>query len=172
VFVLAWLPFATNGGALLAGLSEYGLRWEAASLVFRWLEAPFAAVLERDGTWSDPRRVARVIAALLWLAVAACAWFRVEDPVRATGVAIGAFLVLSPTLHPWYLAWIVPFVAVTGSAAWLLLVALAPLLYWPLAGWHASGVWVEPGWLWPAVALPFFGSRLAGLVGGRKATPS
>ncbi|MCZ6596616.1 MAG: hypothetical protein O7B99_03150, partial [Planctomycetota bacterium] len=42
--------------------------------------------------------------------------------------------------------------------AFALLFALAPLFYWPLAGWRADGVWTEPAWLWPVVAAAFFGA--------------
>ena len=35
-----------------------------------------------------------------------------------------------------------------------------PLCYWLLPRWHALGVWEEPAWLWPFLALPFFGLLL------------
>ena len=63
---------------------------------------------------------------------------------------------LTPTLHPWYLTWVIPFLALYRSRAWVFLAAVAPLLYWPLTEWHATGEWIEPVWLWPALALPFF----------------
>src|SRR5207244_12989540 len=81
---------------------------------------------------------------------------RGTDLVQGTGLAIAGFLVLSPTLHPWYLAWIAPFVALRPSLAWCVLIAAAPLLYAPLAGWQHEGKWIEPAWEWPVVALPFF----------------
>jgi hypothetical protein len=49
-----------------------------------------------------------------------------------------------------------PFLALRFSAAWAWLVVAAPLLYWPLPRWKTEGVWSEPTWLWPVVALPFF----------------
>ena len=36
-------------------------------------------------------------------------------------VAIGTFLILAPTLHPWYLTWIVPFLCFNKNRAWLVL---------------------------------------------------
>ncbi len=160
VFVLGWAPFAlVTGPELFRGLSEYALRWEAGSLVYRWVELPFAAFLERDGGPLDARRVARVAVGLVWLAVVVREWRRPRDLVRSAGVAVGALLVLSPTLHPWYLAWAVPFVALRPSRSWLVLLVLAPLLYAPLAAWHAEEVWREPAWLWPALAVPFFALR-------------
>ena len=163
----AFVPilFLEGGFAGLgAGLGEYGLRWEASSLVYRFVEPLAASVTELFGAagsgWSDPRRVARALIGAVWLAVVGASALRRVEPIAGTGAAIGLFLVLSPTLHPWYLTWVVPFVALDPSARarapWLVLVALAPLAYWPLEGWIAEGVWEEPPWLWPVLALPFF----------------
>ena len=62
---------------------------------------------------------------------------------------------LSPTLHPWYLTWALPFLACFPSRAWTWLLALAPLCYSVVARWQLEGLWQEPAWLWPLWALPF-----------------
>lgn len=164
-----FLPLTLFEGGLRGldgGLSEYGLRWESTSLVYRWIEPAFAAAFERDGTWTDPRRLGRMTIGLAWLACGALAWRRRAAPVAATGTLIAAFLVLSPTLHPWYLTWVVPFLALRAPSlarsAWLLLVAAAPLFYLTLVRWRTEGVWEEPAWLWPAIALPFLVLLAAG----------
>ena len=89
---------------------------------------------------------------------------RIPDAVRGTGFLIGAWLVLTPTLHPWYVCWMLPFVALFPSAPWIWLAFAAPLLYWPLGRWQSEGIWTEPGWLWPAVALSLavFGFNMLG----------
>lgn len=156
---LSFVPFLFMSGAergLFRGLSQYGLRWESTSLVFRWLDQASRSILVRCPDLYDPQWMPRCIAALLWFAAGLRAWMSSRDPIRATGSFIGAFLVLSPALHPWYLAWMLPFVALRSSGAWLWLFAAAPLMYWPLDGWRERGVWVEPVWLWPVIALPFF----------------
>ncbi len=151
---------ALEGGfsGLGAGLSQYALRWESTSLLYRHVEPladSLAAALGLEGGWADPRRLGRAAIGGVWLALAAFLWFRRVEPVRACGVLVGAFLVLSPTLHPWYLAWVVPFVALRPGLAWTWLLAAAPWLYAPLARWRDAGVWEEPAWLWPGVAVPF-----------------
>jgi hypothetical protein len=148
---LGTLPFFLLTGAIprASGLGTYAFRWESASLVYRWIEPCFVHFFPYDETWSDPRRLARVAVAGAWLALGAWAWRRRLDPVRAAGVLCAGFVVLTPTLHPWYLAWSVPFLAFT-PALWLAALAgLAPLLYWPLARGRAEGVWSEPAWLHP-----------------------
>jgi len=165
VLALCALGFAPlvlmEGGlsGLTSGLSEYGLRWESTSLVYRWIEPAFAAAFERDGGGLDPRRLGRLTIAVVWAAWGLLTWRRKKSPVAATGTLIGAFLVLSPTLHPWYLTWILPFLALQprslARSAWLLLVAASPLFYLTLVRWRSEGVWEEPAWLWPAIAVPF-----------------
>lgn len=147
--------YALQVGSLprATGLGQYALRWESFSLVFRWVEPLFGGA--RDESWSDPRRLARAAVALIWLAVAALAWRRRLEPARAAWWMVGALLVLTPTLHPWYLTWIVPLLALRRSLAWTWLLAVAPLLYWPVPRWRTELVWHEPTWLWPLVALPF-----------------
>ena len=150
---LAFEPAGFGGGR---GLAAYALRWESTSLVHRFLEAPLAEIWPRDGSWTDPRRLARAALGALWLAALGWLWLRRTEPWRAAGLAIGLFLVLSPTLHPWYATWIVPFVALRPTPAWCWLCAASPALYAPLVSHQRGAGWSEPAWLWPFVALPFF----------------
>jgi hypothetical protein len=169
--LLPLLPWEGGTAGLTRGVGDYALRWEASSLLFRWLEPLLEGFLERDGSLLDLRRVARGVVLLVWLGIALRCWQRRSSPTRAALVLIGAFLVLTPTLHPWYLTWIVPFLVLRPARAWALLLWLAPLLYWPRTEWLSDGAWREPAWLWPVVALPFFaGLLLAALVRRRRST--
>lgn len=160
--VMLAAPFAAlfflDGGTsgLWSGLSEYGKRWESQSLLYRFVEGGLARWLERDDSWRDVRVVSRAAVGAVWIAAAAWLFVRRVEVGRACALLTGLFLLLSPVLHPWYLTWMLPFVAVFPSAAWCYLIAAAPLLYWPIDGWQLTGVWREPAWLWPVLALPFF----------------
>lgn len=159
--VLALFFFARQTGGLpgATGLREYSFRWESFSLLYRWLEPPLARLAPYDETWSDPRRVARAAVLLAWMGIAFLAWRRRTESVRAAALLFGAFLVLTPTLHPWYLAWIAPFLPFLTRGpflAWSLLLAAAPLLYWPIEGWRSERIWQEPAWLAPLLAGLFW----------------
>jgi hypothetical protein len=172
---IGFAPFLLLRGSeagFLAGLAEYARRWEASSLVHRWVEAAFDACFRRDESWTDPRLLARGVLALAWVACALTVARRVRDGVTGCGLLLGAWLVLSPTLHPWYLTWMLPFLALRTSAAWAWLLFAAPLLYAPLPRWQAEGVWSEPAWLWPAIALPFFALLLREAWLGSRTQPS
>lgn len=158
---------------VFAGLGEYGLRWESWNLVYRFVEPLFDSFGSRSEGLLDPRRVGRLVigalAALFFLRL----FLARVDPVRAIFLALAVFLILTPTLHPWYLTWILPFCALAprGTArAWFWLAAASPLLYWPLVGWQARGEWLEPAWSWPLLAIPFF--LLFGLDWGAAKSPA
>jgi hypothetical protein len=158
LLALGYVPFLLLSGGergFDAGLHEYGERWESASLVYRWVE-PW--VLEHQGAgrpFEETRHSARLIVGGAWLAFAILALLRRRDAWSGAGALLGAFLVLSPTLHPWYTLWMLPFLARRPDDAWSWLVASAPLLYWPLGGWKQHGQWIEPAWIWWAVAPAF-----------------
>jgi len=146
------LGLAGGLGGLGRGLSDYGLRWESTSVLYRFVEPPLAWAA---GDLADARVLGRGLCALLWVLLAHSAWRARLDTLRASWTLLAGFLVLSPTLHPWYLAWALPFLACFPSRAWTWLVAAAPLAYVLLVRWQAEGVWHEPLWLWPLWIGPF-----------------
>ncbi len=157
------------------GLVEYALRWDyngplyeplwrliaalrldlAASGVVHVLRVIFGGDVEAT-PWSTlysyayPRFLARVVllatAAVLWLRL----WRRRPGPVRAAFGAFAVVLLMSPTLYPWYLIWILPWAALTGTRAVLALSATLPLAYLPALTelpyfpWVYGAVWLPP----------------------------
>lgn len=114
----------------LRALLTWGIGWSGEgprAIAMGLLSAVLAGVL----AWIALRRAATAALAL---------W-------RATALAIGAYLLLIPTaMHPWYVLWIIPFLCVHPSAAWLFfsgavtlsyaeyLVHPAPLPWWAWLG--------------------------------------
>lgn len=144
VAVLLYLPYAAAGGALFTGLRTYGEHW--------WfMKGPFALL---ETVFSDPLQARRAAAALV-LGVVALTVARRDDLERALLWTLGAGMILTPTLHPWYVLWMLPVAALRGSRAWLLLTGSAFLGYFGLDSYHATGTWPQPGWLRAALWLPF-----------------
>jgi hypothetical protein len=142
---LVVLPYASAGELAFRGLSEYALRWRSNDSLFHLL---FLA------TGSLSR--AKLAAALIITALALALLWRRTRPLRASFWIFGAILLLAPTVHPWYLLWIAPLLAVFPHPAWLLLQASAALSY------HALYL-ANPGEPWQEVPLiklleygPFF----------------
>ena len=141
MFGVAWIPFVEP--ALFTGLHTYARDWSYNSSIFNLLTLVI----------SPP--AARGVVGVLWLTLVG--WQVVRgDPVVLGQVATGAFFLLSPTAHPWYLCWTLPFVVFRPSRAWILLSGLVIGSYWTLTTLDPlTGRWTEPPWLVWVEYLPF-----------------
>ena len=171
VVALFWLPYALWGPGVGAGLFDYADRWEHNSVIFAlvlgtleflntgellkpWVSALRDALGDGVAGWEAvyrlvwPDRLARVVVALAAMAwIAWLAFRRHLGPVRESFLVLAGVLLLSPTLHPWYVLWVLPFAALLGSRAWLLLAALIPLSYLATDGevsWALRAAWFLP----------------------------
>ncbi|HXV77487.1 MAG TPA: hypothetical protein VD788_14325 [Candidatus Polarisedimenticolaceae bacterium] len=151
--LVLWAPYGLSGPAFGAGLWAYAESWEHNSSIFalvetalvaldsgRLLEPLVSSVKERSGAawvpwdslyrWLWPPGLARALVAgagIVWVVAVAR---RDGIPLaRRCLLAIGGVLLLSPTLHPWYVLWVLPFAAALLSWPWLVLAALVPLSY-------------------------------------------
>ena len=80
-------------------------------------------------------------------AVVAGALWRARDSGRIAVWTFGAFVVLSPTVHPWYVLWPLLAALWNGQRAWTVLAVLVPLTYVVLGSYDAAAsVWTEPSW--------------------------
>jgi hypothetical protein len=104
-------------------------------------------------------QVCMVLYGLLYLVGLRCfhPWWPSTRPDPASGLffVFGALLVLSPTVHFWYLAWVLPFVALRPTASWVVLLATVGFTFvtWGLE--HQTGTWSYPWWgPWAVWTLP------------------
>jgi hypothetical protein len=172
VLALVALPFYDAGTRLGGSLGEYGRRWRTSDGLFALVHAGARTLVQhsrfaertelpehprlarlvsgRDRDQVYPDEVANLLARALvgaaWLGVIVWAWRRRLAPVPFAGAAIGAFLLLTPALHPWYVLWILPIAAASSEPAWIALAVLAPLGYTPVMVAAAGGPWQEATW--------------------------
>ncbi|MFQ5536130.1 MAG: hypothetical protein ACE5GJ_01640 [Gemmatimonadota bacterium] len=152
--VVFYLPYAGAGRHLFDGLLTYAQRW-------RFMEGPFA-LLESVLPYS----LARWGAAAVVLAVVIWTTLQRYRPERALFWILGTGLLMSPTLHPWYVLWILPFAALRLSRPWILMTGLAFLGYYGYGAYSQGGIWDQPAWIrllmWaPVLALLLLdGARL------------
>ena len=167
----AFLPVATATGGIPPGLIRYGVSWEFNGPLYEPLwrlldgagAAPFLhRALGRvedltgiyyalDGLYPYlyPQLIAKAILGVGMLAAVAVS-LRAADPVSGTGRLLGRLLLLSATVYPWYLLWVLPFAALERRRSWLVLAALIPLSYLP----KIAGVPLMP-WVFLSIWLPF-----------------
>ncbi|MFQ5689117.1 MAG: hypothetical protein ACE5HQ_02445 [Gemmatimonadota bacterium] len=138
-----YLAYAGAGSRLFAGLGAYAERWQFNPGLFRLLEAAAGGAGAR-----------RLAIGAVGLCALGCAWRR--WPLDRTLFWVtGTALLLSPTLHPWYVLWILPLAALFRNRAWILFSGLVAFAYWGRDAYHATGQWPYPGWLALLVHLPF-----------------
>ncbi|MFZ1866259.1 MAG: glycosyltransferase 87 family protein [Polyangiales bacterium] len=126
-----------------SGPGQFATRWRGNESVF--------AVVQ----WLADRLFAEDVAALVARAAVAAAvlvvWIvvlrRRLPPLEASRSAVWAVLLVSPQVHPWYLAWLLPLEVFAGGRAGLVWSAAALCAYAPLDRWVRDGVWEMPVWL-------------------------
>ncbi len=126
---VAILPYASAGRGLLRTLIGYAEHWRFNETLFSLLPPAFAPAL--------------ALLALLGLG-AALSWRDVE-PARASLVMTAAWLLLMPSVLPWYALWLLPLVCLVEAPGALLFTGTVGLAYLAYPGWIAGGPW-QVGW--------------------------
>ena len=151
VAALVWIGTVRGGVSPAGGLDQYATRWEFNSVLY---PAMFAAVeagqipqrakadfirwkaIHHDPPWTAKvfpwfysGFIARLLLAVILSTVLVAIARRVEDLWAAVLFSVGALLLFSPTLYPWYVLWALPFAAARRQAAFLWLSFAVPLSY-------------------------------------------
>lgn len=104
----------------------------------------------------------RISLVLLGLLVVVASLWRAPLERVVLGFVAG-MLLISANVHPWYMAWMAPLLAVEPSLAGFVWLALMPVAYAVLADYRATGVWQgSTGWRWliyGPVFVAFIASR-------------
>jgi hypothetical protein len=152
------------------GLSQYATRWRSGDGLFSLILLASEAIVGGDwksfddGLTITKHGVARAITALIGIASAFVVLRRpapVEAIPKRAGLLLLLLLLIAPTLHPWYVVWVLPFAVVEGMLLPILTLAfLAPLLHHP--NWLAleSGEWTDLGWVRALVHIPVWSALL------------
>ena len=157
-------PFAASGGAALTGLGT-----EAGESVFN--DGLHFVLVRLFGLFTDRASLASGLfsAALLGLTALWLAWRGGDDLalVRGATTLLALAILLNAVVEPWYLAWLLPFIAILlppGAGRWPF--AITPLLGWL---WVSGAIqltdltYLDPAnvrW-WPFIRLVEYGPLLA-----------
>ena len=164
--LLAGVPWVLLSLEANSGLSQYASRWRAGDGLFTLLLK--VAELSLGGPWRQfesftltDHQLARLWVVLLFTLYIAVILWRNEGmaaiPYKANCLLL-VLLLLSPTVHPWYVLWLLPLAALnlgrTVGRATLAFVFLAPLLHHP--GWIelTRGTWTDLGSIRALVHIP------------------
>lgn len=133
--LFAYLGRWTHNGAIYESLTAL-LPWiappEALKSLLGWMQGtPLLSRLPYDILYEHvwPDRLARLIVAGVAVVIALVVALRRVEPTRAAYLILGSLVVLAPTVHPWYVLWVLPLAILHRSTAWLWLAATIPLAY-------------------------------------------
>ncbi|MFT5089780.1 MAG: alpha-1,6-mannosyltransferase [Candidatus Latescibacterota bacterium] len=148
--LLGLLPYAGVGSDMVAGLNTYLRHWHFNDFIYSALRDALQVI--------DPAAAlhARWLCTALLLSTVYYTVKNTVDPIRAAFWLMGAYTLLSPTLHPWYVLWILPFMPFFCRWSWILFAALVLLAYEVLIDYSLTGVWSEKNWVKWAQYGPFY----------------
>jgi hypothetical protein len=153
-FLAPFLPFliTTGDSGLLRSLHSFGTS-------FAFNGALHGALRMLLGSLPAATAISGAVLLLGWLAGLwehhpARAHGRDPDPLRGIFFILGLLLLVAPTVHYWYLAPLLPLLALRPTASWLLLSGTIGFSF-TAAGLQLQGAgWQLPLWAWLATWLP------------------
>lgn len=146
-----YLPFMEAGSGIFQSLGAFGANFhynDSLTVLFRYV-------------FTDLSLIASLIClalCLIWV------FFLAHDQLHSVYLALACGLLFLPTLHPWYLLLIAPFLVFFPSRAWLYLLAATVFAFPAMAVDINTGVFVEIHWLKLFEYLPFYGLLLYGIL--------
>lgn len=146
VLLVIFAPYAADGPALFASFRAFAAQWSFNNPLFWGLKTLVGAEMARP-----------ILGAFLLLAVAWIVWLQRAFTWQCLALWL-ALTLFSPTVFPWYLLWLLPFVPLARTR-WLVLLYAASFLsygvlidYWDQGVWRESPLWMGPEWLLMALA--------------------
>ncbi len=146
MLVAGYLPYASAGARLFEALLYYREKWRFNGFLF----------LQLSEQLKDDRQVEQLMVLMVGVVIAVCLCLRL-DLLEQLYWATAAVLLCAPTLFPWYLIWMAPFLCFFPNPAWLLLTALGPLSYYVLIEWWTLGLWRQSELFLKLQYWPFYG---------------
>jgi hypothetical protein len=129
------MSFQDGVQALFAGLATYAEHGTFNGSISRALDAVIG--------WPS-----RFVTQMLLVAWVLFVWVRIRPAERAMLWVLGGFVLLARTLYPWYLLWLLPFIALRPSRPLILLLGVTIYLSnWVLVGYAQDGSWIESTWV-------------------------
>lgn len=165
VLVAAYLPFALMPGGLdrmFETVATFTQNWRFNGSLHPLLEAVTGSKAVSDG----------VLGLALLAAVGAIAW-RVRDAWQAAGAYLLVALLLTSTVHPWYVLWPLALVPLSrGAGVWVFSLTAT----WAYAAWLNDSAFQPPMWLRVLEYVPVYAAAAWSLwytrYGGNRSTPA
>lgn len=176
--ILVLIPFWSKDIIPTAGIISYANRWEFNGFIYKifvWIFDIFGSDSQKWFSFAYNGRIEDFyISSALWYKLGAFIAilviiidqfkklemtenFKGANFLQASFFVCGAMLLLSPTLYPWYLIWLIPLLIFIPNWSWILFTALIQMSYYVLQDYHIAGQWEESKIILLLQYLPFYG---------------
>jgi len=177
IIVLLLLPFMFSGVIPLPGLFSYINRWEFNSGLYQFITSVFSLINVKEYNWlilnfsgyQESFYIShgfyyKLSALLIFLVVLvdqvkklkATSAFRSINYIQRSFILTALFLLLTPTLHPWYLIWIIPFLVFVPNISWIIFTLLIQTSYFVLKDYSMYSIWKESIWVLLIQYIPVY----------------
>jgi len=142
IFFALYIPFLGHGQLPLGSLGGYLARWRTNAPVYSALE------------WVFPTNGLVVVPVAVGFAVALrTRWHLALDSPEAWAWPVATTLLFAPTIFPWYLLWVTPFLFTPRLLPLAVWTVSSLAVYWPLPVWAKTVVEFGPvlgvaAWMW------------------------
>ncbi|NUM81933.1 DUF2029 domain-containing protein [bacterium] len=173
ITVAGFIPFLSAQDYWFLGLRQYSSTWEFNSFVYQYLydflkdfyindPSPYLFGIETD---NKARLLTKLILGAIFVAIFTGLYVsfikksyasQKQQVLKIAYILVGSVLLLSPTLHPWYLVWIVPLLCFYPNPAWIGFTALITLSYSILTEFLKTGMWQESESILLWQYIPFY----------------
>lgn len=150
ILLVVFLPFAEHLESHILNILMVGSEWQ-------FNDSLFSLFLFVTKSISISKALVIFTMALL----AGIVWRSQWSPVKSAMIMIGGALLLTTTVQPWYLLWIIPFLCFSLNRAWLLFTGLIMLSYHVLIRYDVEGIWSESLWIKLSIYIPFYSLLLS-----------
>lgn len=187
--IVILILFSQGGATPIAGVISYANRWEFNGALYNIFNSLWYFFGFIDREWFSLSYSGRVetiyITGAFYYKIIACivliailvdqlkklnmtADFRGANYLQSGFIVCAAILLLSPTLYPWYLIWIIPFLVFIPNWSWLFFTFLIQFSYYILQDYAISGVWHESSWILILQYVPFYSLLILEYIDKRK----
>jgi Glycosyl transferase family 2 len=153
--LLPLFPFIIDDGwQILAGLKTYGEQYAFNSSIHALLRY-FLGGIAPATFWCKVLLLGMTGVGIIYFHPELNPKYK-DDPIQGSFFAFGTLLLLSPTVHFWYLAWIIPFLAIRPSISWMVLCLTVSGYFIAVGINHTTGRWDSPVWVYYLEWIPFY----------------
>jgi len=174
IVLLCYWPFLDASDQLFTALGEYTSRWEFNGFIYTYLKEALEWFFRGDTNPKDffgiltdnkPRLVSKMILGTAFVIFYGILIFRHYvksfgnqkiNILRAAYLITSVLLLVSPTLHPWYVVWIIPFLCFYPNPGWFIFSGLVLLTYSILPEYRSTGIWHERDSIILIQYVPFY----------------